>query len=122
MPPLLVIVATIAGGSIAGIVGILIGIPIAGAIKVVFDYVVAERLRGQEAAREQMLHSDTDIVGRVVFGEECSGRAGADRPRRQHPAQLQPVRNDPRATAAAQTQAHAGAAASWACSARAEAR
>lgn len=80
MPPLLVIVATIAGGSIAGIVGILIGIPIAGAIKVVFDYVVAERLRGQEAAREQMLHSDTDIVGKLALetGSEKGGKQGAE--------------------------------------------
>lgn len=64
MPPLLVIVATIAGGTLDGMIGILIGIPIAGAIKVVFDYIVTERTRGHEVAREEMLTEPTDAVGR----------------------------------------------------------
>jgi putative heme transporter len=64
MPPLLVIVATIAGGTLDGMVGILIGIPIAGAIKVVFDYIVAERTRGHEAALEELMSAPTDALGR----------------------------------------------------------
>ena len=71
MPPLLVIVATIAGGTLDGMVGILIGIPIAGAIKVVFDYIVAERTRGHEVAREQLLTEPTDAVGRETIGESA---------------------------------------------------
>ena len=80
MPPLLVIVATIAGASLDGMVGILIGIPIAGAIKVVFDYVVAERTRGQEAAREQLLHAPTDPLG----------REGVDGPAHEHDIPIEP--------------------------------
>lgn len=64
LSPLIVIVATIVGGALDGIIGILIGIPIAGALKVVFDYIVAERLRGREGAAEAMATEATDEVGR----------------------------------------------------------
>jgi predicted PurR-regulated permease PerM len=52
LPPLLVILATIAGGALNGIVGILVAIPIVAVLKVIFDYVVAERLRSQAEATE----------------------------------------------------------------------
>jgi predicted PurR-regulated permease PerM len=69
LSPLMVIIATILGGTLDGIQGILIGIPIFGAIKVVFDYMVAERLRGREGAAETMETEPTDAVARDVQPE-----------------------------------------------------
>ncbi len=63
MSPLLVIVATIVGGSLDGFIGVLIGIPVVGALKVILDYIVAERVRGREASSETMMSEPTDPVG-----------------------------------------------------------
>lgn len=63
MSPLLVIVATIFGGALDGFIGIFIAIPVVGALKVILDYIVAERLRGREAASEAMRETPTDQVG-----------------------------------------------------------
>jgi hypothetical protein len=63
MSPLLVIVATVVGGSLDGFVGIFVGIPVAGALKVVLDYVVAERVKGREASERSMLTEPTDKLG-----------------------------------------------------------
>ncbi len=70
LSPLMVIVATIVGAKLYGIVGILIGIPIVGVLKVVFDYIVAERVRGREAATQEMASEPTDPIGRLEAVEE----------------------------------------------------
>lgn len=65
LSPLMVIVATIVGGALDGVRGILIGIPIVGVLKVVFDYVVAQRVKGHETGKEVMLEEPTDAIGRL---------------------------------------------------------
>ena len=70
MSPLLVIVATVIGGSLDGFVGIFVGIPVAGALKVVLDYIVAERVKGREASERSMLTEPTDMVGKKETEEE----------------------------------------------------
>jgi predicted PurR-regulated permease PerM len=69
MSPLLVIVATIVGAKLYGIVGILVGIPTVGVLKVIFDYIVAERVRGREAALQAMATEPTDPIGREETAE-----------------------------------------------------
>lgn len=69
LSPLLVILATILGAKLYGIVGILIGIPIVGVIKVVFDYVVAERTRGREGSEQVMAAEPTDEVEQELVRE-----------------------------------------------------
>ncbi|MGI8552794.1 MAG: AI-2E family transporter [Dehalococcoidia bacterium] len=63
LSPLMVIIATIMGGALDGVIGILIGIPIVGVLKVLFDYVIAERRRGQASATATMLSESTDEIG-----------------------------------------------------------
>lgn len=70
MSPLLVIVATIVGGSLDGFIGVFIGIPVAGALKVIVDYIVAERERGREASQQAMTTEPTDPVGAQSTAEE----------------------------------------------------
>jgi predicted PurR-regulated permease PerM len=79
LSPLMVILATIIGAKLYGIVGILIGIPIVGVLKVVFDYIVAERVQGQAGATQQMVHETTDPLGREqAVAEDEHGEAGAE--------------------------------------------
>ncbi len=92
LSPLMVILATIIGAKLYGIIGILIGIPIVGVLKVVFDYIVAERVQGQAAAAQQMVDETTDPLGReetaaeeqqvdaIVTGEESEAEAGIPQP------------------------------------------
>ncbi len=75
MPPLLVIIATIVGGSLDGFVGVFIGIPVAGALKVLLDYIVAERKRGREAATQAMVSEPTDPIGEQSTQEEWGAAA-----------------------------------------------
>jgi len=77
LSPLLVILATILGAKLYGIVGILIGIPIVGVLKVIFDYVVAERTRGFEDAEQAMEAEPTDEVGREAAGQDLSEPSNA---------------------------------------------
>jgi predicted PurR-regulated permease PerM len=70
MSPLLVIVATIFGGALDGFIGIFIAIPVVGALKVILDYIVAERRRGREAAAEAMRETPTDKLGEEETKEE----------------------------------------------------
>jgi predicted PurR-regulated permease PerM len=72
LSPLMVILATIAGGALDGIVGILVGIPVVGVLKVAFDYIVEERRHGQQGAMAQMGQEATDPVG-----ESYTKEAGA---------------------------------------------
>lgn len=65
LSPLMVIVATIVGAKLYGVVGILIGIPIAGVLKVILDYIVAERVRGRVGAEQVMAAEPTDLIGRA---------------------------------------------------------
>lgn len=74
LSPLMVIVATILGGALDGVVGILIGIPIVGVLKVVFDYIVAERLRSRQAAVTEMVSEPTDVIGQQETVEAHGGR------------------------------------------------
>ena len=74
LSPLMVILATIAGGTLDGVLGVLIGIPIAGVLKVVFDYVVAERRRGHEEAAALMTSESTDPVGEENTKESLAPR------------------------------------------------
>ena len=94
MSPLMVIIATIAGGALDGFTGIFVAIPVVGALKVLLDYIVAERLKGREAAVQAMHAESTDPVGREQEArtEEAGGvEARADRRAR---ADLQPLRVD----------------------------
>ena len=70
MSPLAVIVATIVGGSLDGFVGIFVGIPVAGALKLILDYVVTERVKGREAASQTALSEPTDLIGEEYTHEE----------------------------------------------------
>jgi predicted PurR-regulated permease PerM len=76
LSPLMVILATIAGGAADGIIGILIGIPIVGVLKVIFDYVVAERRSSHEQAAAALAGAATDraaeerSMGAAEFGEQ----------------------------------------------------
>lgn len=74
MSPLLVIVATVVGGSLDGLVGIFVGIPVAGALKVVLDYIVAERVKGRETAAQTMDSEPTDELGKEQTKEEHGGQ------------------------------------------------
>lgn len=78
LSPLLVILATILGAKLYGIVGILIGIPIVGVIKVVFDYVVAERVRGREGAAAAMEAEPTDRAGAAFTTAAETGGGSED--------------------------------------------
>lgn len=88
MSPLLVIVATIFGGALDGFVGIFIAIPVVGALKVVLDYIVAERMRGREAAAHEMRSTPTDRLGeeqtkeaeQETTADGGSGRDGVPEP------------------------------------------
>ena len=77
MSPLLVIIATIVGGKLDGFVGIFIGIPVAGALKVVLDYIVAERTHGRGASLKAMQQTPTDQIGEEEAAEELAQFAGA---------------------------------------------
>jgi predicted PurR-regulated permease PerM len=74
LSPLMVIVATIVGAKLYGIVGILVGIPTVGVLKVIFDYIVAERRRGRAAATQAMASEPTDPIGREEAAEERGSR------------------------------------------------
>jgi len=58
-------------------VGILIGIPIVGVLKVIFDYVVAELTRGFEGAERAMEAEPTDEVGQEAVGQDRSEPSNA---------------------------------------------
>lgn len=75
LAPLLVIVATILGAALDGVLGILIGIPIVGALKVVFDYVIAEQRQGRESAIQEMAAEPAD---RIAQQEEDAEGVDAD--------------------------------------------
>lgn len=75
MPPLLVIIATIVGGALDGFVGVFVGIPVAGALKVILDYIVTERRRGREAATQAMVSEPTDPIGEQDTQEEWGASA-----------------------------------------------
>lgn len=78
LSPLMVIVATILGAKLYGIVGILIGIPFVGVLKVVFDYIVAERVRGRAGAEQQMMQEPTDSIGREARTEAQQDEAPSE--------------------------------------------
>ncbi len=78
LSPLMVILATIIGARLYGIVGILIGIPIFGVLKVIFDYIVAERVHGREAATATMAAESTDPIGREEATEEGKPAVSAE--------------------------------------------
>lgn len=80
MSPLLVIVATIIGGALYGIIGIFVGIPVAGALKVILDYVVADRVKGREASAAVMQSEPTDPIGAEETREEHGGTASPGGP------------------------------------------
>ncbi|MHB8576593.1 MAG: AI-2E family transporter [Dehalococcoidia bacterium] len=78
LSPLMVIVATIIGAKLYGVVGILIGIPIVGVLKVIFDYIVAERMRGRPTAEAEMESEPTDPIGREETAEEGKTSSESD--------------------------------------------
>jgi predicted PurR-regulated permease PerM len=60
IPPLLIIVGLLAGGAIGGVLGALVAIPVAGALRVVILRVVAPWLRGQTGGTESVLRRDEE--------------------------------------------------------------
>jgi hypothetical protein len=76
LSPLVVIVATVVGGALDGFIGILIGIPIAGMLKVILEYIIAERVKGREAAHATMHIEPTDQLGSEVHLTKPTDSAG----------------------------------------------
>ena len=58
IPPLLIVVGLLAGGAMGGVLGALVAIPVAGALRVVILRVVAPWLRRQTGGTERVLHAD----------------------------------------------------------------
>jgi predicted PurR-regulated permease PerM len=62
IPPLLIIVGLLAGGALGGVLGALVAIPVAGALRVVVLRVVAPWLRRQTGGTERVLRADEQIT------------------------------------------------------------
>ena len=58
IPPLLIVAGLLAGGAMGGVLGALVAIPVAGALRVVILRVVAPWLRQQTGGTERVLHAD----------------------------------------------------------------
>jgi predicted PurR-regulated permease PerM len=58
IPPLLIVAGLLAGGAMGGVLGALVAIPVAGALRVVILRVVAPWLRHQTGGTERVLHAD----------------------------------------------------------------
>ncbi len=69
LPPLLVLFAVLAGGSIGGILGLFLAVPFAAALKIVLRYLYA-KLMDQQVAFEEM----------VRRARRTSGKKGASKP------------------------------------------
>ena len=62
IPPLLIIVGLLAGGAIGGVLGALVAIPVAGALRVIILRVVAPWVRRQTGGTERVLRSDEQLA------------------------------------------------------------
>jgi predicted PurR-regulated permease PerM len=63
LSPLAIILATLIGAAVDGVRGLLIGVPILGAMKVTADYVIQQRKQGRAAADAAMSRTPTDRIG-----------------------------------------------------------
>lgn len=64
IPPLLIVVGLLAGGAMGGVLGALVAIPVAGALRVVILRVVAPWVRRQTGGTERVLHADEREEGK----------------------------------------------------------
>jgi predicted PurR-regulated permease PerM len=62
IPPLLIIVGLLAGGAMGGVLGALVAIPVAGALRVIILRVVAPWVRRLTGGTERVLRSDEQLA------------------------------------------------------------
>jgi predicted PurR-regulated permease PerM len=63
LSPLAIIVATLIGTAVDGVRGLLIAVPVLGAVKVMVDYALQQRQHGSAVADAAMSHTPTDQIG-----------------------------------------------------------